>query len=107
MELFLQKNPFQEDNLRCLQTLMQRNEYRAVFDMVDGVSFIVDLLRHRNNFQIQYQLIFCVWLLTFNKDIASKEVMTYVFLVIMTYKSRIAPINEQQTLLNNPFFFCS
>ncbi|KAJ9595222.1 hypothetical protein L9F63_013483 [Diploptera punctata] len=67
---------YQHDNIRCLQMLLQRYEYRSVFDTVDGVSFIIDLLRHRNNSQIQYQLIFCVWVLTFNKEIAAKDVMT-------------------------------
>ncbi|PSN36098.1 V-type proton ATPase subunit H [Blattella germanica] len=70
-----QKHPYQLDLIRCLQTLLQNNKYRQVFDLIDGVSFIINMLSHRNNFQVQYQLIFCLWLLTFKSEIASKEIM--------------------------------
>ncbi|MQL41721.1 hypothetical protein EI012_27865, partial [Escherichia coli] len=38
----------------------------------DGVQTLVTALYGKTNFQLQYQLIFAVWCLTFNADIARK-----------------------------------
>ena len=48
------------------------DEYRHAFLRVDGVSTLLSVLSSGVNFQCQYQLVFCLWVLTFNGDIAEK-----------------------------------
>jgi len=57
---------------RCLQLLLRVDEYRYAFLGVDGVSTLLSVLSSGVNFQCQYQLVFCIWVLTFNNDIAEK-----------------------------------
>nr|CAD7398788.1 unnamed protein product [Timema cristinae] len=57
---------------RCLQMMMRIDEYRFAFVAVDGISTLLAVLSSRVNFQIQYQLIFCLWVLTFNPLLAEK-----------------------------------
>ncbi|KAK4310428.1 hypothetical protein Pmani_018012 [Petrolisthes manimaculis] len=58
---------------RCLQMMLRVEEYRTVFYQLDGVVTIVQVLSTgKLNFQIQYQLTFCLWVMTFNNAIAEK-----------------------------------
>ncbi|KAE8747681.1 V-ATPase V1 Subunit H [Frankliniella occidentalis] len=57
---------------RCLQMMLRIDEYRLAFVAVDGISTIISVLRGRVNFQVQYQLVFCLWVLTFNPLLAEK-----------------------------------
>ncbi|XP_018904009.1 V-type proton ATPase subunit H isoform X1 [Bemisia tabaci] len=58
---------------RCLQVVLRHDEYRLAFIKVEGPSTLLKVLASRQvNFQIQYQLIFCLWLLTFNPKFAQK-----------------------------------
>ena len=57
---------------RCLQMLLRIDEYRFAFVGVDGISTLVTVLSGKVNFQIQYQLAFCLWVLTFNPMLAEK-----------------------------------
>jgi len=61
---------------RCLQMTLQVDHYRDVFVSIDGISTIITVLSGRVNcwvnFQIQYQLAFCLWICTFNEKLASK-----------------------------------
>ncbi|XP_026475283.1 V-type proton ATPase subunit H isoform X1 [Ctenocephalides felis] len=57
---------------RCLQMMLRVDEYRFAFVQVDGISTILTILTSRVNFQIQYQLVFCLWVLTFNTLLAEK-----------------------------------
>ncbi|XP_055712029.1 V-type proton ATPase subunit H isoform X1 [Phlebotomus papatasi] len=57
---------------RCLQMMLRVDEYRFAFVSVDGISTIVSILSSRVNFQVQYQLVFCLWVLTFNPLLAEK-----------------------------------
>lgn len=50
--------------------LLRIDEYRQEFVQSDGISCLMQALSGKTNFQLQYQLIFCVWCLTFNSDIA-------------------------------------
>jgi len=56
----------------ALQNLLVVDEYRTkFFETPDGVSCLVEILRNRQpNFQLQYQIIFNLWLLSFNKTAA-------------------------------------
>ena len=52
--------------------MLRIDDYRRAFVHLDGISTIVSVLSGRVNFQIQYQLSFCLWVLTFNAGIAEK-----------------------------------
>ena len=67
------KNKFRESVVECFQIMLRIDEYRSTFVETDGVpSLVLFLLRENIGFQLQYQLIFCVWLLSFNPEIAKK-----------------------------------
>ncbi|XP_072945129.1 V-type proton ATPase subunit H isoform X2 [Epargyreus clarus] len=57
---------------RCLQMMLRIDEYRFAFLSVDGISTLLSILTSRVNFQVQYQLVFCLWVLTFNPLLAEK-----------------------------------
>lgn len=53
--------------------MLRIEEYRKAFDDIDGMATLESLISEEKlNFQIQYQLIFCWWVLTFNTDLARK-----------------------------------
>ncbi|XP_053990204.1 V-type proton ATPase subunit H isoform X1 [Hylaeus volcanicus] len=75
VELREQLNPNNEyiqSVARCLQMMLRIDEYRFAFVSVDGISTLLSVLTGRVNFQVQYQLIFCLWVLTFNPLLAEK-----------------------------------
>ena len=49
---------------------------------LDGITAIVAVLKSRVNFQIQYQLSFCLWVMTFNTSIAERLNKTAVIPVL-------------------------
>jgi len=57
---------------RCLQMMLRIDEYRIAFVALGGVDSMIKVLSGKVNFQIQYQLSFCLWVLTFNPMIAEK-----------------------------------
>merc|ERR1719239_265342 len=64
-------NEYVQTVCRCLQMLLRNDYYRDVFFNMDGVKTIVQVLgAGKHNFQIQYQLTFCLWVLTFKQSIA-------------------------------------
>merc|ERR1719189_2990425 len=65
-------NEYIQSVARCLQMMLRIDEYRIAFVALDGVSSIIKVLRGKVNFQIQDQLSFCLWVLTFNPRIAEK-----------------------------------
>lgn len=71
-QLQLPGNEYIQSVARCLQMMLRIDEYRFAFMGVDGVSTLVNVLSGAPNFQIQYQLSFCIWVLTFNPAIAEK-----------------------------------
>ncbi|CAM9640952.1 V-type proton ATPase subunit H [Petromyzon marinus] len=50
----------------CLQLMLRVNEYRFAWVEMDGVSCVMSVLHTKCGFQLQYQMIFCLWLLTFS-----------------------------------------
>ena len=58
--------------IKSLMSVLRFDSYRLKFynetDGVEGLNGLVD--DKAANFQMQYQVIFCYWLLTFNADIA-------------------------------------
>lgn len=72
-QLKLPSNEYIQSVARCLQMMLRIDEYRLAFVVtVDGLSTLVTVLAGRLNFQIQYQLTFCLWVMTFNVAIAEK-----------------------------------
>ncbi|CAI8018615.1 V-type proton ATPase subunit H [Geodia barretti] len=69
----LSRNP---DYLLCvtkaLMTFLRKESYRMAFISANGIKPIVDLLDRRITFQLQYQLVFCVWMLSFQSDVVEK-----------------------------------
>lgn len=57
---------------RCLQMMLRIDDYRLQFVSIDGIKVIVKVLAGKLNFQIQYQLIFCLWILTFSISLAER-----------------------------------
>lgn len=68
----LSNNEHIQSVARCLQMMLRIDEYRFAFVSVDGISTLLSVLTGRVNFQVQYQLIFCIWVLTFNPLLAEK-----------------------------------
>ncbi|XP_050347392.1 V-type proton ATPase subunit H isoform X1 [Nymphalis io] len=65
-------NDYIQSVARCLQMMLRVDEYRFAFLSVDGISTLLSILASRVNFQVQYQLVFCLWVLTFNSLLAEK-----------------------------------
>jgi len=65
-------NEYMQSVARCLQMMLRLDAYRIAFVELDGIGTIAEILSSRVGFQIQYQLSFCLWVLTFNPDIAEK-----------------------------------
>lgn len=55
-----------------LMTFLRTDAHREAFFNNNGIKPIVTNLDRRLTFQLQYQLIFCVWMLTFNETIIDK-----------------------------------
>uniref|UniRef100_A0A2R5L869 V-type proton ATPase subunit H n=1 Tax=Ornithodoros turicata TaxID=34597 RepID=A0A2R5L869_9ACAR len=71
-QLRMPNNEYIQSVARCLQMMLRIDEYRLAFVAVDGISTLVTVLAGRVNFQIQYQLTFCLWVMTFNPTLAEK-----------------------------------
>lgn len=71
-QLRIPNNEYLQTVARCLQMMLRIDEYRFAFVNVDGISTLISVLAGKVNYQIQYQLIFCLWVLTFNPTLAEK-----------------------------------
>lgn len=71
-QLLSKNNEYMQSVARCLQMMLRIDNYRLEFINVDGLSTLLRVLEGRVNFQIQYQLIFCIWVLTFNPRLAER-----------------------------------
>ena len=65
-------NEYIQSVARCLQMMLRIDQYRISFVALDGITAIVQVLKSKVNFQIQYQLSFCLWVMTFNTSIAER-----------------------------------
>lgn len=71
-QLRIQGNEYLQAVARCLQMLLRVDEYRMAFVSMEGISTLVYVLGTRVNFQIQYQLSFCLWIMSFNPILAER-----------------------------------
>ncbi|KAG9318161.1 ATPase V1 complex subunit H [Chiua virens] len=59
--------------VQCLEALLARpDSRRAVWGIPGIVAGLVEILRHKPSPQMSYQVIFCLWLLTFEQDVAAQ-----------------------------------
>ncbi|XGW30885.1 hypothetical protein V3C99_009670 [Haemonchus contortus] len=65
-------NEYMNTTARCLQMMLRNDQYRHAFVEAEGIQSIVAALNGKANFQLQYQLVFALWCLTFNPDIARR-----------------------------------
>jgi len=65
-------NDYLQTVARCLQMMLRIDDYRHAFVKVEGISTLISVLAGKVGFQIQYQLIFCLWVMTFNRNLAEK-----------------------------------
>lgn len=72
-----EKNLYKDTLCRCLQMLFRIDYYRLAFYKLNGVESLVNYLNASlsstsSKDQMQYQVIHCIWLLTFNEQIAAR-----------------------------------
>jgi len=59
--------------VQCLEAILPRHEVRQAVWAIPGIlSGLVDMLKSNNNPQMNYQVGFCFWLLTFETEIAEQ-----------------------------------
>ncbi|KAL4065312.1 armadillo-type protein [Scleroderma yunnanense] len=59
--------------VHCLEALLARPECRkAVWAITGIIAGLVEILRHKPGPQMCYQVIFCLWLLSFQQDVAEQ-----------------------------------
>ncbi|KAL3889425.1 hypothetical protein ACJMK2_001769 [Sinanodonta woodiana] len=118
-QLRLPGNEYMQTAARCLQMMLRIDSYRKMFSLVDGISTIISVLSgSKVGFQIQYQLIFCLWCLTFNislaqrmskfnvipllADILSESVKEKVSrIVLATFRNQLEKVEEREIVQEN------
>ncbi|XP_052234612.1 V-type proton ATPase subunit H-like [Dreissena polymorpha] len=84
-QLVLKGNEYLQTAARCLQMMLRVDEYRHMFVQVEGVATIVLVLdSSKMGFQIQYQLSFCLWCLTFNSTLLERINKQYNIIPILS-----------------------
>uniref|UniRef100_A0A1I8H623 DNA topoisomerase 1 n=1 Tax=Macrostomum lignano TaxID=282301 RepID=A0A1I8H623_9PLAT len=71
-QLRIPSNEYLQTVARCLQMLLRVSQYRQVFCDIDGIGTLANVLSGKVNYQIQYQLVFCLWCLSFDADIVAR-----------------------------------
>ncbi|CEF64336.1 V-type proton ATPase subunit H [Strongyloides ratti] len=69
-ELKNKDNKYINTATRCLQMMLRVDKYRFEFVKGNGIMDLAHVLNNKINFQLQYQIIFCFWCLTFNEKLA-------------------------------------
>lgn len=60
-----------------LQALVLKDDFRLAFVRLNGIPLLVDMLKTQSgNIQLMYETIFCIWMMTYNQEIASNVVGT-------------------------------
>ncbi|XP_074656304.1 V-type proton ATPase subunit H-like [Tubulanus polymorphus] len=71
-QMRIPNNEYLQTVARCLQMMLRIDVYRQAFIDVDAITTLIAVLGDKVGFQIQYQLIFCLWCLTFNPKLTDK-----------------------------------
>ncbi|TFK55012.1 ATPase, V1 complex, subunit H [Heliocybe sulcata] len=71
--------------VQCLETLLSRPESRtALWNTPNGIPSLLDILRGNPGPQMSYQVIFCLWLLTFDETVAEQINKKYDIIPLLT-----------------------
>ncbi|XP_047145815.1 V-type proton ATPase subunit H isoform X1 [Hydra vulgaris] len=70
VQLAVPGNEHLQSVAECIQWILQVDEYRLPFVEANGINSIVSVLLSSLGFQLQYQLIFSLWMLSFHVKIA-------------------------------------
>lgn len=81
-QMKLPDNEYLQSVARCIQMMLRINEYKLAFVAADGIASITSVLSKQTNFQVQYQLTFCLWLMSFTTNIVEKMSGTDVIPVL-------------------------
>lgn len=71
-QLLVTGNEYIQTVARCLQMMLRIEKYRLAFAEMGGVATLAQVLSGRVNFQIQYQLTFCLWVMTFSPQLVEQ-----------------------------------
>jgi len=72
VQLGTPSNEYLQSAAECIQWLMRIDDYRMPFVKADGINSIVSVLIGNPGFQLQYQLIFSLWMMSFQTAVAEK-----------------------------------
>jgi len=72
VQLCVPSNEYLQSVAECLQWMMRMDDYRMPFVKADGINSVVSVLLSNLGFQLQYQLIFSIWMLSFQVEVAAK-----------------------------------
>lgn len=107
--LMRMNDPSLSSTLGALATALQQPRFRALFHKVGGLHGLVRQLRTQKHPQLRYQVLFCLWMLTFN-DTISKDlvvehsiVSTLLFIIKDSLKEKVVRLSvaNLRNLLNN------
>ncbi|PCH38705.1 ATPase V1 complex subunit H [Wolfiporia cocos MD-104 SS10] len=84
--LIASSSPHRQDAaVQCLEVVLPRQECRkSVWANHSIISGLVDILKHKPSPQMSYQVGFCIWLLTFEQDVAEQINETFDIIPILT-----------------------
>eukprot|EP01135_Chromosphaera_perkinsii_P004759 Nk52_evm31s295 gene=Nk52_evmTU31s295 len=90
----------------CAQKLLRVDAYRVVFfNSTKIVDVLIDILTQKGvNFQVQYQVLFCLWLFSFNKNVVAnlhKHPVIQAVAKVLKFSSREKVIRVSLALLRN------
>lgn len=71
-----------QSTVACLQRLMKLDYYRVEFFNFDGLTCLMPLMTNTYGFQLQYQISFCLWMMTYNPEI-SKRMDDYQKIIVL------------------------
>merc|ERR1719397_494836 len=100
-QLRLQGNEYVQSVARCLQMMLRIDNYRQAFMAVDGIGTVVSVLSGRVNFQIQYQLTFCLWVTSFSIPLATKLNKYGVIPILAVFRNLIEKPEEAEVKKEN------
>jgi len=65
---------FLQSILASLQKMLRMKDYRKSFYEIGGLSSLLNLLHPKSGFQIHYQTIVCIWLMTFMPELVDEMI---------------------------------
>jgi len=91
--------------VQALQKFLRKDDFRPIFSAEDGLLLLASLLKTKSkNYQLTYQSVFCLWLLTYNKSVvtqvASSKVISYVVDVLKNNQKEKIVRMSLATLVN-------